>query len=404
MEQEKLWNKDFIAFCLSNFFIFLSMNTLMTTLPLYIVEALKYSDKEIGYVLFSFMAGAVIIRLFIGTWVDSMQRERILFISLLLYLLANISYVGAQGLVLLIILRFFHGIMFGSASTAMMAIVTELPPPNRRGEGIGYFSLSNSLASILGPFLGLLIVAHFNFHVLFTVCSIYALLAYIFVKIAKLPIRNMDAQPVIAKKAFRVSTFVDKKTLPIALTGCFIALAQSSIHSYIPVFADSLGLMKIASYFFVIFATMMLISRTFTGRIFDKYGAKYVIYPSLLLFMIGFLCLSITKTAPLFLITAAILGLGAGTIMPSFITLATTSHPPTRRGVATSTYFLFWDLGIGAGAVLLGVIANQTGYQEMYSIAACFVAIACASYFFMQQREKKNASYVKGGKLYDNGE
>ncbi|MCL7748481.1 MFS transporter [Halalkalibacter alkaliphilus] len=388
-KQVPLWNRDFIGMCLCNFFLFMTVNTLITTLPLYVINVLKQSEKEIGLTLMAFTLGAIFVRFFAGKWIDELGKKKILIASLLLFAITNIAYLGINSIFLLLVLRILHGAAFGMVSTATMAIASEIPSASRKGEGISYFTLSMSLSMVLGPLIGLMIVSTYNFTVLFAICSVYTIAAFLFAKMAKVeevPVPNFDK----TKRKLKWESMIEKKALPIAFVCFVLILAQSTIQSYVPIYAESLGLGNIAGYFFVMYAVMLIATRSFTGRIFDKFGANYVVYPSLVIYFLGWVGLSFVQSPFAFLAMGAVIGIGYGTLQPSFITLVTASSPSERRGVATSTFYLFFDIGMGVGAVLLGIVAFYTNYQMMYLVCAGIVVVATFFYYKVQLSTKKD--------------
>ncbi|MBW7459545.1 MFS transporter, partial [Paenibacillus sepulcri] len=70
MNHHKIWTRDFVAICLSSFFIFLNFYMLATTLPQYVSERLSASGQQMGLVITVYVLAAVIMRPLAGQWVD----------------------------------------------------------------------------------------------------------------------------------------------------------------------------------------------------------------------------------------------------------------------------------------------------------------------------------------------
>ncbi|WP_242143279.1 MULTISPECIES: MFS transporter [unclassified Bacillus cereus group] len=387
MQSERLWTKDFLGTCFSSLFIFLTFYMLMTTLPVYVIDGLKGKPEEIGLVATVFLISSVLCRPFTGKWLDDLGRKKILFISLSLFLAATVMYFGTQSLFLLLALRFLHGIGFGMATTATGTIVTDVAPPHRRGEALAYYGVFMSLPMVIGPFLGLTIIAHFSFTVLFMVSSIFALFAFFLGLLVKIPheqpLKKQDRQKMKWKD------LIEPSTIPIALTGFILAFSYSGILSFIPIYAKELGLEEVASYFFILYALVVVLSRPFTGKMFDRFGENMLVYPSIIVFTVGMFILSQAQTSFWFLGAGMLVGLGYGTLIPSFQTIAVSSAPNHRRGSATATYFSFFDSGIGIGSSVLGIIAARSSYHNMYFIAAIVVAFTLLIYYVLHGRKQK---------------
>lgn len=155
-----------------------------------------------------------------------------------------------------------------------------------------------------------------------------------------------------------------------------------------PVYAKELGFASQASYFFVLFALIMILSRPLTGRMYDQLGEHYIVYPSIVLYAIGLFVLSQSHSLFLFLTSAAIIGIGYGTLFPSFQTIVVTSSHPDRRGLATSTFLLFYDTGIAIGAFVLGMIASSISYHAMYFTSSAIVAVSLILYYGLYHQRK----------------
>lgn len=386
MQNDRLWTKDFLGTCFSSLFLFLTFYTLITTLPVYVIDILKGQPEEMGLVATVFLIASVLCRPFTGKWLDDLGRKKILFISLSLFLAATIMYLGAQSLFLLLALRFLHGIGFGMATTATGTIVTDVTPPHRRGEALSYFGVFMSLPMVIGPFLGLTIISHFSFTALFITCSIFSLLAFICGLFVTIP-HEKSTRPK-QNERMKWKDLIEPASIPIALTGFVLAFSYSGILSFIPIYAKTIGLEDVASYFFIVYALVVVISRPFTGKIFDRFGENVLIYPSIILFTIGMFILSQAQTAFWFLGAGVLIGFGYGTLIPSFQTLAIFSAPSHRRGSATATYFSFFDSGLGIGSFVLGIVASQSSYANMYVISAIIAAFTLLIYYGFHGRKQ----------------
>ncbi|MGY6401165.1 MFS transporter, partial [Vibrio parahaemolyticus] len=80
--------------------------------------------------------------------------------------------------------------------------------------------------------------------------------------------------------------------------------------------------MQYAGLFFVVFAISMMSLRPITGKIYDRKGPQYVIYPAVLTFSLGLLVLSQIHTLTGFMLAAVLIGLGFGSAQPCLQTLA----------------------------------------------------------------------------------
>lgn len=386
MDQQRLWTRNFLTISFSSFFIFINFYILAVTLPEYALTHLGGSSNGMGLVTTVFVIAAVLFRPLTGKWLDEINRKKLLVFSVVMFAACSFFYVWVPNYALLLVLRFVHGISFGIAATTTSTVVLDVIPRERKGEGIGYFTLFMSLAMVFGPFVGLSVSSGAGYPVLFLLIAVFGVLACLFGVITPIPRHEPKPSDL---GAWHIKRFFEVRALPIAIAGFLIAFAYGAISTFIAVYADSLGLKSVASYFFVVFAAVVLLSRPFTGRLFDRRGAHMLVYPGIALFAIGLLALSQAGSAAFFLLTAAVIGLGYGAIIPSFQTLAIQSAPAHRSGLATGTYFVLFDLGYGLGSYLLGLVASKAGYSSMYLIGGFTVLLALGTYYGLYHRPQR---------------
>lgn len=392
MQKQALWNRNFLAICLSSFFIFMTFYILAVTLPTFVLEHLRGGQQEIGLVTTTFVIAAVIFRPLTGKWLDEWDRKKLLVLSLVLYTACCLLYFTVTSMGMLLLLRLVQGAGFGIASTAASAIAADTVPSERKGEGIGYFSLFMSLAMVIGPFLGLTVIAAHDFSVLFGFIAAFSTLAFAFGILTRIPVRPKLE---ITGNPWHWSRFIEARAIPISIAGCVLAFSYGAISTFLSVYAKELELPQYASYFFMVFAAMILISRPFTGRMFDRLGEHVLVYPGIVLFVVGMVGLSQAHSPLIFLLSAGILGLGFGALLPSFQTIAIRSAPAHRSGLATGTYFVLFDTGYALGSYILGMIASYTSYHTMYLIGGLIVAFTILIYYGLHHKPQSHSQAEK---------
>lgn len=387
--KEPIWTKTFIALFFTNVSTFLVFYGLVSALPLYAVGVLQRTDDEAGLLLSIFLLSAIIVRPFTGKILDHFGKRKMLWMSLILYLVCTVLYYFVTPFEILLGLRFFQGIWFSIITTACVSIVADIVPQARRGAGIGYFNMSANLAIVLGPFIALIILQYFSFDVLFLVLSGLML----FGSLSALVVPNHQLQGKEVKR-FKI-TFADlfeRNAIPSALLSSLIAFSYSGILSYITIYAQEKNVLDWVSMFYLALAAVMLVTRPYTGRIYDEKGAKFVVIPGLIVFALGLLILSYIGSGFGFIIAGAFIGLGYGAAVPSMQTIAVQSSDINRSSYATATFFTFFDIGVSIGSYILGIIALQLGYRSMYltTVAVIFLALMCYVLFERKDRTIQN--------------
>lgn len=383
-----LWTKDFIILSLVNFFLTLIFFLLNVTIALYAVNKFNATTGQAGLVVGSFIIGSLFGRLFTGPIMNKIGQKQILKIGLILFPVTTLLYFVDYGISFLIMSRLVNGITVGIAATVIGTIVALTVPASRRGEGISYFAVSTALATGIGPFIGSYMLQHTSFNMIFSlsfVLGVISLVTGLFVNIPS----SKTTETKQENRGLKLSRFIEPKALPIVIIILIVGICFSGVLSYINLYAIDLDLVDTASFFFMVYTVSVLVSRPFTGRLLDKKGANFVMYPAFILFGAGMLVLSSANNSVTFLLAAALIALGFGNISSIGQTIAVNLAEPHRMGLATATFYIFYDLGTGFGPFLLGLIIPITGYSILYATSGIFILGTSALYYFLYGKKER---------------
>lgn len=379
IEMPKLWSKNFILLLLANLFVYQGILMLIPTFPVYIKE-IGGNDFEASLPFALVSISALILRSISGNAADSFGRRPLLMIGLAILIFFNGSYFFTSVMSIIFVLRFVQGIGWGITSTLLATIMADIVPHNRRGEGTGYFSLSIIVATSLATILGITIMEYYGFNVILAVSTTLVVIGMLLAqKLSITPIKKDVTVITNKNKKFQWSQLFEKRALLPAFL-CFLhSVTLGGIMSFLMLYGQERGIENIWIYF-VGHISMILISRPFAGKFFDRKGHAMVILPGLLFMMMGLVTLSYA-TSVYSLITASLLyGLGYGAAHPSLQAWAIMRSPADRKGAASGTFLSSLDLGYAVGAVLLGLIATHTNYGMMYRISTLFLVIFAIVY------------------------
>ena len=276
MNKERLWTKDFITVAVTNFLIYIVFYLLMVIIASYAVDKFHASTSIAGLVSGIFIIGILIGRLGTGRIIEDIGSRKVLIAGTLFFIITSASYLAAINVPLLIIIRFLHGFAYGVASTATGTIVAKIIPDARRGEGIGYYSMSQILATALGPFMGIILSRHVDFNMIFIVTSIVAAISFAISFVVSEPTRKAPKQDQVkAVKSFQISNFLEFKAIPISIIVLIVGFAYSVVLTFISLYSKQLHLEEAASFFFLVYAITVIVSRPFSGRLLDVERRKF---------------------------------------------------------------------------------------------------------------------------------
>ena len=382
MNSERLWSPAFINYGVSSGIFYMTQYVLVAALPIILTAELGGTALDAGLAMTYFQIGTILCRPFAGRLIDGLDKRVILLISSVLFFVIMGLFNLTTSLQTIFVLRGLHGVIFALGTTVMAALAVVVLPASRKGEGINMFAVFSNIAMVLGPAVGLYALQAYGSSVLYMFLTIMTALAFILSNVIRLP-KELAKPKQKKSKGWRISQFIEKRSLPWALMGLFIGFTYSGVLVFIPIELNSMGAGVWGSVFFALFALMIIISRPLVGKVYARYGSRFVIYPGVSLFILGLAILGVVSTPVGIICTAPLLGLGYGTAQPAFQALAVQAAPIERAGVSTATYFLALDIAVGAGSVILALIANALGYQHLYQITAIVMIIALALYHFV---------------------
>lgn len=380
--KDKIWSRDFVLILLANFFIFLGFQMTLPTIPLF-VEHLGGNDQLIGFVVGIFTFSALLLRPLAGQMLETRGRGFVYLTGLAIFVISVGSYGFVFSILLLFIMRIVQGVGWGFSTTASGTIATDLIPPSRRGEGMGYFGLSGNLALAFGPSLGLALTSELSFGQFFLICAFFGLVALLLSSRVKF----INAGPRPDKTTAAIGDLYEKSALQPSILLFFITVTFGGIASFLPLYAAQKHIQGI-QWYFLLYAVALLLSRTFSGKLYDRKGHKAVFIPGVLSILIAMFLLSWLPSSLILYLAALVYGLGFGTVQPALQAWAVENATANRKGMANATFYSFFDLGVGVGAMVFGQIAHVLGYRSIYIGAGISVLFSMLFYLYLLRKNQ----------------
>ncbi|MCM3023865.1 MFS transporter [Heyndrickxia ginsengihumi] len=384
VNEAKIWTRDFIFICLANFFVFLGFQMTLPTIPLF-VKHLGGTDQLIGFVVGIFIFSALLLRPFAGHALESKGRKIVYLFGLLIFVLSVGSYSIAPSILFLFLMRIIQGIGWGFSTTAAGTIATDIIPASKRGEGLGYYGLSGNLALAFGPSLGLFLSNAIPFHILFLICSFLGLLAFILA--IQIRYKKVEKKEKTESTTFKVDIYEKNALMPSVLL-FFVTVTFGGIATFLPLYTAEKHIAGI-QWYFLIYALALMVTRTFAGRLYDKKGHQAIFIPGAFMIIVAMILLSWLPSTLVLFVAAFCYGLGFGSVQPALQAWAMEKTPINRKGMANATFFSFFDLGIGIGAMVFGQIGDLFGYFSIYITSACSVTLSILLYIAILLKDRR---------------
>ena len=375
----------------ANFFIAVNFYALLTTAASFAISEFGETEAKAGFGAGIFVIGALISRIVVSRRITRPYYKKTLLIGTSLLIIFTALLFTANNFMAFCVIRFIGGTTFGVNNNTLMTMVTSTLPDNRKGEGVGWFALSQILGMALGPFCAVSIMHLYGFQEVFilaTFVSVIAFIVIIFVKQPKETEQNASApiQNSAHKAAAIIPTeqgvwrFFDYNTINIAILCFILFVCNTNYMSFAAIFVSESGAESISSVIFLASAGATFASRPIIGKLFDKHGPNIILVCGFILFAAGFFLIS-QGIISVFLLSAVLIGLGTSSLQGATFAMVVSNTPKHRLAIANATYFFSLDLGSAIGPTFGGRIVEFAGYGTMYTICAVIV-IACLPLYF----------------------
>jgi len=368
----RLWTKNFILLLCSNALMFGGFHILLPTLPLYAAYN-GANGTEIGVITGIFGFSAIFIRFFTDFGIKKLGKKNCLFLGLALNIICTAGYAIFTSVDGMIATRIIHGFGFGMTTTFYAAIASDIVPYTRRGEGMGYFGLGSTVAMALAPAAGVWLVKDYGFVAMFVVAAIGTAIALIGTMLCSVPREVVVLETAQEKTSLLSKLFETGTGFPAFLTILF-GLGYGSVNTFVAMLAQEAHIPD-AGYFFIVGTLCVFLSRPLGGKIFDSKGPAWIILPGAILLLAGLVLLTKTTSLIMLLGVSVLYGFGGGFLLPSLLTWMLNLVQSNRRSGASATFYNMLDVGTSAGAILLGSLAEKTGFVNMYIYSAAAMGI-----------------------------
>lgn len=379
--KEKLWNANYNRVMVTNFALFFSFYLLTPLLPLYLHETFDASKDMIGLVLSGYTLVALLVRPFSGFLVDSFPRKKVLLTCLFLYFLIFGGYLAAGSLVLFAIFRTLHGGPFGASTVANSTMAIDVLPSSRRNEGIGFYGLSNNLASAIAPTIGIFIYKYVhNFDVLFWVAFIAAGIGFL----NAYGVKPRERQVLRRKSKMSLDRFFLARGWFIALNILFFGFCWGVLSNYLAIYSkEHLGITSGTGTYFLLLSLGLMFSRIQGNKSLRQGKLLQNALSGAVLSTIGYVAFVACPNMFGYYLSAILIGLGNGHIWPAFQNMIINIANNDERGTANSTLLTSWDLGLGLGILFGGIIAEYWGYDSTFLTMAAIHVVGFITFLML---------------------
>lgn len=334
-------------------------------LPRYLLAERQDAPWLLGATQGAFAIASLALTPFVGQWLDTWGRKRVLHTSLCLGALSYGLLGFIEGPLALIALRAVHGVAFAMTFNAGAALTADVAPVPLRARAIGYFGSAGMIATALGPPVGEWIGAHLGWQFTFCQASLWALIGLVLTRTIAAP--DVERQPAGGDEL--------RYTRPLLLGylgGFALGAGVAVTQNYGPALLLILGAGATAP-LFVAFMIGAIVQRVLFGFVPDKLGAGPAASASLLVYGIGLLAMALAGAPSLVIALALVVGVAHGTAYPALSALTLRGVSTARRGRVTAQLTGAFSLGLALGTAGLAPLAETVGFRPLIACGAVVV-------------------------------
>jgi len=362
--------KIFPVLGLAIFSSMLGVGIVAPLLPLY-AERMGASATWIGLIFAGFSISRAIMMPVAGRLSDRFGRKLFLGFGLLVYALISLAYIQANDVFHLTLVRLIQGFAAGMVIPIAQAYVGDISPEAEEGTWQGYFNAAFFCGFGFGPLMGGALTDHFGMNVAFLSMGGLNLLGF-FLVLFFLPesVKKNPGNP-SRRPSFR------KISAAPAIRGLLgfrmaFSMGRGTFAGFLPVFADlHLGLSptRVGILIAVNILAMSLLQPV-GGHLADRLKRRLLVFAGSL-FTIAFLALIPSSSSFWELLGICALGsLGGGVSFPAASAMIVEEGRRFGMGSVMSLYGMVFSIGMAAGPLLGGTIADALDIRAVFYFGA----------------------------------
>lgn len=380
----KLLTRD-ISLILSASFFYMACPMMVTPLIAGFSESLGASAVLMGLVGGMMNVVSLCCRPFVGNLADKISKYRLSTIGSLLMIVACVGYIFAPTPAVVVGARIINGVGFSLCSVCMATWISSLLPKERVGAGMGLYGTMNALAMAIAPALGIAVYGSLGYRAAFVLATVLAVAVVVTVQLVH------DKGEVVRKSAPAKGrgSFVARYVLPVAAIIMLFAIPYCATQSFLVSYIAARDLAVHAGWFFPLYAIILLVLRLSLADLFDKKPFVFFLAGSSVSALIAILLLAVMQNNLVLFVAAAFMAGGYGIMCSVCQSTAILLVGEEKRGLANSTYYIGFDLGMALGPIIGGFLYGHVPLAYFYPILAICVPAAVLVYVLNRRRFRK---------------
>jgi MFS family permease len=363
VQADRILTKPFVLTMLAEFALCVSVGMLLAVVPVYADDDLGTGSFGVALAVAAVSPVVLVCQPLAGRYADRRGRRILITAGGVLAALAIAGYVLADSLPVLVLLRLLTGAGEAMVLVGAATIVTDLAPERRRGEALSIFSLGLWGGLAVGPILGELVLSDTRYDLVWLLaagfCLLSGLIGLLLPETA--PAREPDESP--------GGALIHAAAIGPGLVLAFTVLGFAGLGTFGALYARDLGL-EGGGAVFLVFSAVVVATRVFARQVPDRLGPKRTGRVALTLIATGLFTIGLWNVPAGLFAGTVVVAFGHALAFPSLMTLAVNAAPASERSSVVGTFSAFTELGFLVGALSLGAVASELGYDGVFIVCA----------------------------------
>ncbi|WP_319580119.1 MFS transporter [uncultured Methanospirillum sp.] len=361
-------------------------------LPLY-ASSLGANEALIGLISAVSPFAGILLSFPVGVLSDHLGKKRLLLLAGGVFFIAPLLYLLVSDPLLLIPVRFFHGMATAILGPVVSAFIAERFSATK-GQRIGQYSSATLYGRTLAPLVGGALISFFvmvpgTFRYQSVYLAAFATGLLVFLLVLRIPGGDNGTLDMITPAIFKESLMVfrsDRRLLATATVDMGTYFVFGVFETFFPVYLAKNGVeVYLIGIIFAVQVLSIALTKPFFGRVADRQDPRYQIGVGVALLGISVSLIPASSSLILLLCISLVSGIGI-----SLSTVATTKYvadlaKKEEIGASMGALSSVMDIGHSTGPLVAGVLITFSGFGAGF-LSCLLLSMLIAGYFWVATR------------------
>jgi len=359
---------------------------------LYVTDRFDVGMTEAGILIAIFSVSGFIGNIIGGALSDRFGRKGMIIFGLVASALSSVAMGLVDSLAVFYVLAVAVGLLSEVGGPARQAMVADILPEEKRGEGFGVLRVAGNLAWVIGPSLGGLLASQ-SYLLLFVLDAISSMItaAIVFRLIPEtMPEKHEDEpqESIVQTFAGYRTPLTDGFYVAFLCTSMLMLIVYQQMYNTLSVYlrdVHDVGPQAYGAMMSINAAVVVVFQFPFSRWIRPRPPMLMMVLGTLF-YMVGFSMYGFVSTYTLFVVAIVIIVIGEMIIMPVSQALAARFAPLDMRGRYMAVFGLCWTIPSAVGPWAAGLVMDNFNPNWVWWAGGIISAVAAFGFYVLHLR------------------